>query len=284
MAKVLLNGDIKKAYASGACIEIYHNASLIFDDIQDNAEVRRYAPTMHVSTDLGMAMSIGAIVRSLMYEPLNNADVFSDQEQNEFHRVLDEACIMVARGQGQEVLWTFENRWDISTKEYYEMIAGKTGALFQAAFRLGAMCGTENTSTIKELADIGLQFGTLFQLKNDYLDIFGSEGGLKRPKYEDLREGKRTFVTLISLQYLIKNEPKSAKKVIEILSRQQRTERDVEQILQYITKTAIRKIVDQELLQRYDRLNTTLINSSTIPSSLKDELRDLSIFIQNYGA
>jgi|SRR5579859_725758 len=211
-------GDLNKACACGAAVELYHNATLIYDDIQDNSPMRRGRPSIHISTNLSVAMSLGGWIRTLMYHPILHCSALDMVERAHIHGILDTVCTRVTIGQGIEALWGYQDRWDIQEEEYLEMIQGKTGALFAACTELGAYSAGAGSSTIAALRDFGTAFGSLFQLKNDYLDLFGIANAAGRPLYDDLREGKRTIFVIRAIKSLTNaGEVQTAERFKELL-------------------------------------------------------------------
>jgi geranylgeranyl pyrophosphate synthase len=197
-----LGGDLERAYAAGATVELYHNATLLIDDILDCAEVRRGEPTLRLSAGTADALAIAGVLRSLTYHPLRRDGLFDEAEQGALHALLDEAVTRVVIGQAQETQWSSAHRFDLSDEDYIGMIAGKTGALFAASWALGARVARASAANEAALADLGLETGVLFQLRNDYLDLFDSREGIRRGPYEDLRDGKRTLFVLRCLREL----------------------------------------------------------------------------------
>jgi geranylgeranyl pyrophosphate synthase len=277
-------GNLEKAYACGAAVEIYHNATLIYDDIQDNSDVRRSQPSMHTSTNLSLAMSIGAITRALMYHPIQRCSAFSSEERVYIHRVLDQACTQVATGQGLEVLWRYQDRWDIQEQEYFEMIKGKTAALFSACFTLGSYISQTNPEVIHEMQQFGLDLGILFQLKNDYLDLSENKVAIGRNAHEDLREGKRTLFVIRAVQALRdRSHNEAAERLIAILKQDDDlSNAEITWCLDVFHDTRSVHTVKAQIEKYFFEIEDKLMRIE-LPSELKNDLETLIYFLATYG-
>jgi geranylgeranyl diphosphate synthase type I len=194
--------QLTRTYAAAAAIEVYHTATLIYDDIQDNAEFRRGLPCPHVTSSTSMAMNLAGTIRSLMYHILHRACDLTLAEQVEIHHRIDEAATRVSLGQSIDIGW--HEQWYACYQEYpYEqMIRWKSAALFECAAAIGALLAGADPRTVALAASIGSDLGVLFQRVDDYLDIFGQPALVGRPLYNDLHEGKVSLPVLCLLDQL----------------------------------------------------------------------------------
>lgn len=262
-----LGGELELAYATGSAIEIYHAATLLYDDIQDNSEFRRGMASLHVSTSTSFALSIAGVTRTLMYHPVNRCHGFSAIQRDIVRRVLDNTCTLVTLGQAIESTWVYQKRWDISTSEYVEMIKRKTATLFAASCQLGALLGCGNNSVLpRELREIGFELGVCFQLRNDLLDVLGHLSTTGRPPYDDIREGKRTLLILYALEEL---KPRERTHLVDSLDHGKLDENEVQVCVDLIRSTSSIHRVVGEITDRLDRLQANLC---VLPSYRLQEL------------
>lgn len=198
----LFDGDLARAYPAAAAIETYHTASLIVDDIQDNSEFRRGLPCVHVTTSTSTAMNLAGTVRALMYPILYRSPKLTQEEQLYIHQRIDEMAAVVPRGQSIDIGW--HEGWypDYQSFPYDQMIRWKSAAIFGCAAHLGAFLGKSNEADVRHAEDMGVELGVLFQMVDDYLDIFGDPVTMRRPLFNDFREGKVTYPVIALLDRL----------------------------------------------------------------------------------
>lgn len=197
-----LGGDPAAAIPAAASVEFYHVASLILDDVQDHAEVRRGEPTVSVSAGASTAVNVALFVRSLSYHVVHQGTVQDVAQRLLIHQELDHAATQLILGQSIDIGW--HEKWYESYREfpYQRMIEGKSGALFGCAAAVGACAAGASPDEVRAARDYGVLFGVLYQMVDDYLDVFGAEGVLRRPQFEDFREGKMTAPVICLLSAL----------------------------------------------------------------------------------
>jgi geranylgeranyl pyrophosphate synthase len=204
----LLGGDPDRAVAAAASIEFYHIAALILDDVQDNANVRRDEPAVSVTTTPSTAVNIALFMRSLSYHVINRCSRLRPAQKLALHCEIDNAASRLILGQSIDVGW--HEDWYESYRDfpYMRMIAGKSGSLFGCAAAMGACVAEADPEMVSAARDYGTSFGTLYQMIDDYLDVFGDGTVLRRPPYEDFREGKMTVPVIRLLTALEKSGDK----------------------------------------------------------------------------
>jgi geranylgeranyl diphosphate synthase type I len=158
---------LSRTYAAAAAIEVYHPATLIYDDIQDNAEFRRGLPCPHVTSSTSMAMNLAGTIRSLMYHILHRASDLTQAEQVEIHHQIDEAATKVSPGQSIDT--GRHEQWYTGHQDYpYEqMIRWKSAALFGCSAAVGALLAGVDSETVALTESIGTNLGVLFQKMDD---------------------------------------------------------------------------------------------------------------------
>jgi len=191
MACDIFGKDVKKALPAALAIEIFHNFSLVHDDIMDKALLRRGKQTVHKKWNLntgilsGDAMLILAYQYFEQYEPL----IFRELAQL-FSKTALKVC------QGQQLDIDFADRNDVSTEEFLKMIEYKTAVLVGAAFQMGAIVTETSERNKQDIYDFGLNLGIAFQLQDDYLDVFGDQAVFGKKIGGDIIENKKTYLYL----------------------------------------------------------------------------------------
>lgn len=160
--------EIKEGFPAAASIEIFHNFSLIHDDIMDKAEIRRGKPSVHKKWNDNIAILSGDTMLILAFKMLENypAEIFK-KLSTLLHQTAIEVC------EGQQLDMDFENRNDVQIEEYVEMIRLKTAVLLGAALQFGGIISKTSNENLKNIAEFGIQLGLAFQIQDDYLDIYG---------------------------------------------------------------------------------------------------------------
>ncbi len=191
----IFNTDYKKALNAALAIEVFHNFSLVHDDIMDGAPLRRGKETVHKKWNLntgilsGDAMLISAYQLFESYEP----EVFQS-----LAKLFSNTALKVCEGQQYDV--DFETKKKVTETEYLKMIEYKTAVLVGAAMQMGAIVAKVNQEDAKKMYDFGRLLGIAFQLQDDYLDAFGNPETFGKQVGGDIIENKKTFLYLKALE------------------------------------------------------------------------------------
>ncbi|VVC72108.1 Short chain isoprenyl diphosphate synthase [uncultured archaeon] len=195
-----VGGDGKNVLSIGAAIELFHNFSLLHDDIEDCSDVRRGQPCMYKKYGLPLAINAGdGLFMNVWKEILESG--LPPEKIVEVQRILNKAFMLVLEGQAVELNWYRENRIDISEAEYMNMIGGKTGALMGASCEVGAFSGGGNAKQKRALSDFGMAVGLAFQIQDDVLNLVGDQGKYGKEIGGDISEGKRSLITIHALTH-----------------------------------------------------------------------------------
>lgn len=191
MACDIFGKDVRKALPAAAAVEIFHNFSLIHDDIMDKAPLRRGHQTVHEKWNLNTGILSGDAMLILAYQ-------YFEQYEPEIFRELamlfSKTALEVCEGQQWDI--DFENRDDVTVEEYLKMIEYKTAVLVGAAFRMGAIVAKTSDKNKQDVYDFGLNLGVAFQLQDDYLDAFGDSATFGKQIGGDIIENKKTYLYL----------------------------------------------------------------------------------------
>lgn len=188
-------GKKEDAYNAALAVEILHNFTLVHDDIMDNATKRRGLPTVHKKYDLSTAILAGDSMVGFAYKYL-----LMDCKVNtiEIISTFTNGIIEVCEGQGLDK--EFENRNDVTIKEYLLMIRKKTALLIETCCKIGAQIANADGIIVDALAEFGINLGMAFQIQDDLLDIFGDEKEFGKKVGGDLLEAKKTYLFLKALE------------------------------------------------------------------------------------
>ena len=194
----LFKEDYSRAMPAALAVEIFHNFSLIHDDILDESEIRRGKPSVHKAFDDNTAILSGDAMLILSYGLLQSLDpAFIVPALSLFNKTALEIC------EGQQMDMVFEKKHSVTEAAYLNMIEKKTSVLLACAMQLGGMIGEAGETTEKILYDLGLNLGLAFQLKDDYLDTFGEAGQVGKRIGGDLLNNKKTILTIKAREQLL---------------------------------------------------------------------------------
>jgi geranylgeranyl diphosphate synthase type II len=211
MSAEVFDADYKKALPAALAVEVFHNFSLVHDDIMDDAPLRRGHETVHEKWNLntgilsGDAMLILAYQYFEQYEPL----IFRD-----LAKLFSKTALEVCEGQQWDV--DFEERTDVTIAEYLKMIQYKTAVLVAAAMKMGAIIAETSVENANLIYDFGLNLGLAFQLQDDFLDAFGNPETFGKQVGGDIIENKKTYLYLKAVAFSNEEEAQELKSLFSI--------------------------------------------------------------------
>jgi geranylgeranyl diphosphate synthase type II len=211
MATEVFDVDCKEAIEAATAIEVFHNFSLVHDDIMDDAPLRRGNETVHEKWDVntgilsGDAMLILAYQHFEKYEPI----IFRD-----LAKLFSKTALEVCEGQQYDV--DFETRDDVTIAEYLKMIEYKTAVLVGAAMKMGALVAKASDENANLIYDFGLNLGIAFQLQDDYLDCYGDPLTFGKQVGGDIIENKKTFLYLKAKEFASEEDKKQLSHLFSI--------------------------------------------------------------------
>jgi geranylgeranyl diphosphate synthase type II len=260
-----LLGDIKEdAWKVASAIELFHNFTLIHDDIMDAAPLRRGKPTLHHQYGTNTAILAGDVMLIKAYEYLNaiSTDIAKPIIAL-FNKTAKEVC------EGQQLDMDFETQPLVALDDYLQMIRLKTSVLLAASLQMGAIIGGASRYNQDHLYAFAENLGIAFQVQDDYLDAFGDPAKFGKEPGGDIRQNKKTFLAIHTLevaneqqkeaytQLLQTNDPDKVEKVLALMKQCGADEWAIElkqhyfkQAMQHLEEVAVvndRKKVLQEL-------------------------------------
>jgi len=201
MAADVFNAGYKKALHAALSIEIFHNFSLVHDDIMDDAPLRRGKATVHEKWNINTGILSGDAMLILAYQLFENYDVNTFQD---LAKLFSRTALQVCEGQQYDI--DFETRGDVTITEYLKMIEYKTAVLVGAALQMGAIVARVSIDDQKNIYEFGKNLGIAFQLQDDYLDAFGNPETFGKQVGGDIIENKKTYLYLKALEFSNKEE------------------------------------------------------------------------------
>ncbi len=189
--------SIDKALNAALAVEVFHNFTLLHDDIMDQADLRRGNPTVHKKWDENTGILSGDAMLIIAYQLFDEYDAGTFKQLT---TLFSQTALEVCEGQQFDV--DFESRDDVTIAEYMNMIKLKTSVLVGCALQMGAIIAGKNEEEQQKVYDYGINLGLAFQLMDDYLDAFGDPATFGKEVGGDIRENKKTYLYLKSIENL----------------------------------------------------------------------------------
>lgn len=265
MAYNLYREDIENILDPAAAIEIYHNYTLLHDDLMDDADMRRGKPTVHIKWDDNTAILSGDAMLVLAYQYVSKVDA---AHLPEVLKVFSQTAMEICEGQQLDV--DFESRNDVKDTEYLEMIRLKTAVLLAAALKIGAILGGAEKEDARNLYLFGQSMGLAFQLKDDLLDVYGDPRTFGKNIGGDIVSNKKTYMLIKALENANDEQRKELEKWIAA------KEFDHDEKIKAVTKLydeiGVREICERKMAD-YSEEALTYLSNVSVESIKKMELR-----------
>lgn len=191
----LFGCDRKELMPVALAVEVFHNFTLVHDDIMDNAAQRRGRPTVHERWDTADAVLAGDYLMGMSYGLLA---VPASGSLRDRLTIFQEMVVKLCEGQALDK--RFEERDDVSVDDYLDMIRRKTGSLIETSMHLGAVMGGAGSAALGHIRSCGGLLGRAFQIQDDLLDLTAADDSWGKPIGGDLIEGKKTYLLLTALE------------------------------------------------------------------------------------
>lgn len=268
MACDIFGGNYKKALPQAIAIEMFHNFTLIHDDIMDNAPIRRGRTTVYKKWSPNIAILSGDTLFAYAYQFAQKADKNIVHDiLNVFNKTAIEVC------EGQQYDLNFETRNDVSVEEYINMIRLKTAVLFGASLKIGSIIGGAEKGESEKLYNFALNIGLGFQLKDDLLDTYGDETVFGKKTGGDILTNKKTFLFLKALE-LAKDETKD-NLLKYYSSTEYEDEHKIEMVKSIFSELNVNTITENEI-NKYFNDGINFLENMSISRENKDELYKLA--------
>ncbi len=201
MSTEVFNAHYSKALPAAMAVEVFHNFSLVHDDIMDDAPLRRGKITVHEKWNINTGILSGDAMLILAYQYFEK---YQPRIFRKLAKLFSKTALEVCEGQQYDV--DFETRDDVTIPEYLKMIEYKTAVLVAAAMKMGAIIAGTSKENANLIYNFGLNLGLAFQLQDDYLDAFGDPETFGKQVGGDIIENKKTFLYLKAIEFSKKEE------------------------------------------------------------------------------
>jgi|TARA_R110000796_G_scaffold59379_3_gene136890 geranylgeranyl diphosphate synthase type II len=273
MTTDILGGDHKKALDAALAVEVFHNFSLVHDDIMDEAPLRRGKQTLHKKWDLNTGILSGDAMLIYSYQLLES---YPSMTFKKLLQVFSQTALEVCEGQQYDV--DFESREDVTIPEYLIMIQNKTAVLVAAAMKMGAIIADKPEDVQDLIYDFGKNLGIAFQLQDDYLDAFGDPETFGKQVGGDIIENKKTYLYLKALEM---GTPEQAQELEHLYSIKPKDAKDkITTVKELFEETGSVSRTVEEIKRYTDRAFTTLEMLDLEPGK-KDTLRQFGTALMN---
>lgn len=273
MAADVFGIDFKEALPAALAVEIFHNFTLVHDDIMDGAPLRRGKETVHKKWDVNTGILSGDAMLILAYQHFENYKpiVFSKLAQL-FSQTALEVC------DGQQLDVDFETRNDVTIDEYLKMIQLKTSVLVAAALKMGAIIAETDEKNSQLIYEFGLNLGIAFQLQDDYLDTFGNPKTFGKQVGGDIIENKKTYLYLKSLEVATDKD----KEKLHFFYNQKLDENSIKiaEVTRIFERSDIPKHI-QGLIEEYTNKSFQSLDQLEIESSSKEKLKKFGLWLMS---
>ena len=189
MAADIFGNNHRKAIDAALAVEIFHNFTLMHDDIMDSAPLRRGSDTVHNKWNTNTAILSGDAMMILAYQALES---YKDPLFRKLNSLFSKTAIEVCKGQQYDL--DFETQLEVNQGDYLEMIRLKTAVLVGCSLEMGALIGGSNQADSKNLYDFGVLLGIAFQIQDDYLDAYANPESFGKQLSGDIIENKKTIL------------------------------------------------------------------------------------------
>ena len=264
----LYNNDNEYSLPAAISNEIFHNFTLVHDDVMDSSSIRRGKDTVHVKWNLNQAILSGDVMQILAYKCLESYD---SETQKKLIKAFNNTAIKVCEGQQLDI--EFESQNNLKFDDYIQMISYKTAVLLASSLKMGGIINNASETDLKSLYQIGLNMGTAFQIQDDYLDLFGDQNIIGKKIGGDIIKNKKTV-----MYHLYKeNSSIEDSNILDEIYNDSNIQND--QKVSNIKKLFEENEIDlktRELVKKYTSKTDEYINALMIDTSKKQYLIDIS--------
>ena len=264
----LYNNDNEYSLPVAISNEIFHNFTLVHDDVMDSSSIRRGKDTVHVKWNLNQAILSGDVMQILAYKCLESYD---SETQKKLIEAFNDTAIKVCEGQQLDI--EFESQNNLKFDDYIQMISYKTAVLLASSLKMGGIINNASETDLKSLYQIGLNMGTAFQIQDDYLDLFGDQNIIGKKIGGDIIKNKKTV-----MYHLYKeNSSIEDSNILDEIYNDSNIQND--QKVSNIKKLFEENEIDlktRELVKKYTSKTDEYINALMIDTSKKQYLIDIS--------
>ena len=273
MSTNLYDDDVDKTTSSAIALEIFHNFSLLHDDLMDNANIRRGNPTVHKKWNANTAVLSGDAMLIDAYKHIVKVPANVLPEVLE---IFTNTAMQVCKGQQYDM--DFEKRLDVKEEEYIEMIRLKTAVLLAASMKIGAILGCASKEDANKLYEFGINIGLAFQLKDDLLDVYGDQDYFGKQIGGDIISNKKTFLLIKALEATNKENSVLLRKWITI--QEFDSEAKINAVKKIYDELNLESLTDK-LIKKYYLAALTCLSDINVSEDRKNELLSYTNILMN---
>ena len=272
LAGKAFHGTESELRDAALAIEIFHNFSLVHDDIMDEAPKRRGKETVHIKWDTNLAILTGDVMLVEAYKYLGR---LSDRAFKPCFEVFTNAARDVCEGQVRDLV--YENMQEITVEQYIEMIRQKTAALVGAALKIGTITGGADKAQGDKMYQFGEYLGISFQLKDDFLDAFPEGENFGKKVGGDILANKKTYLYLKALE---RAEGPVREELLEWFAQRevQDPQKKIDRVCQIFTETGAKQATNEKMLEYY-HLAINALNETSMLEEHKNQFEELAGFL-----
>lgn len=267
MSYQLFNDEIDKAIYPALGVEVFHNFTLLHDDIMDNAPIRRGQQTVHEKWDTNIAILSGDVMLVRAY------DLFLKSDHSNIGKILSKFSKCAAEVcEGQQYDMNFESMDSVSELEYLEMIKLKTAVLLAYALELGGILGNASEKICNQLYEFGINIGLGFQLKDDLLDVYADTAKFGKQVGGDIISNKKTYLLIKAIEHA---HGQSKTELIQWLKKKDfNPEEKVMAVIDIYNNLGIKELSEKKMNSYFDK-GLEILDSLELEHQKKAPLKEL---------
>lgn len=252
----MCGGEAGEALPAALAVELLHNFTLIHDDIMDGAHTRRNKPSVFRKWDSNTAILAGDVLYAHAFEqlqPYAADERYTRAEYAGINKTFLDAVVSVCRGQAMDM--EFEARDRVSPDEYLDMIHAKTGALLACSVKLGALAAHAPGHQVHSASMLGYHSGIAFQIQDDLLDAVGDAAKFGKVIGGDIREGKKTWLTITAFS---KASEKQKERLAAVLKMERPPQDEVDHVIQLYHQLHVIEAAQSAVNDHYEKAQACL--------------------------
>ncbi len=258
----VFGGDLEKVIPPAIGLEIFHNFTLLHDDIMDQAAIRRGQPSVYTKWDTNTAILSGDTMFVLAYDYVTKTEAkYLVDVLQIFNQTAREVC------EGQQYDMNYETQEFVGVKDYIEMIRLKTAVLIAAALKIGAIVAAADTKDTQKIYDFGINIGLAFQLRDDLLDAFGEQEVFGKPIGNDIVTNKKTFLYIVAYDKADSSQTNRLNRAFKL----QNNKEKISSVLEIYNELNIKKETEK-MIETYFEKSIQHLDNITLAKEQKAEL------------
>tara|TARA_R100001377_G_C3183969_1_gene107781 strand:- start:343 stop:1317 length:975 start_codon:yes stop_codon:yes gene_type:complete len=273
MTAEIFDAHYEKALNAALSIEVFHNFSLVHDDIMDDAPLRRGQETVHEKWDVNTGILSGDAMLIMAYQLFEN---YEPQTFQALAKLFSKTALQVCEGQQYDV--DFETRDDVSIAEYLKMIEYKTAVLVGAAMEMGAIVAGASETDKANIYEFGKNLGIAFQLQDDYLDAFGNPETFGKQVGGDIIENKKTYLYLKALEFSTEEDKQQ---LLNLYSLKPSDQTNKIQTIKDIFETSGSSLATKQVIEEYTNKAFQILNKLQVSEDKKTVLKTFGQQLMN---